>query len=823
MIVFFTKENSTFNEGQVVPLVELPLGKEGKKIELNDFQWWAPTDKWEGWLKAHPREWKAENEHPAFNKSTEEIFESLVKSGSIDPHVVSFEEFSFLMEDEKSEKSEEGGEISDEEASKRFTKFVFAYNKLLEEKKINLSISFDKLQVNSEYALIMDLVGEGGQDIEQSRNAYKFKPINSSAKFVIGEINETLLTGPIPEGSSMADTLIKTGKIVTRVALIGGLTIAGVAFGWKAVTSLAGRLRWAKALGTVIPGMKTAGTIGRSSWFFVKTLGGAVPFLKGTVTAIRGGRNLAQAIEFGSLAANSARLAAGAAKGSNPVGWIITAAMTGQQLYNWFSDKQAPRYGEIEDENVGAQDSFSPGSIADGSAITVCWTQEAGQGGILSAIQNALITNDTRTTMNLLKIGNFNNKALFFLVNIHSEMYDKMLKENPSIFIAFNQNAKFEHGFFDNDDIEMEMIIPEGGKDAGAAAFFHGYCAWSEISEAFKSADDKMLEVPENAPEEYSFHFKYGEKSRDVNVTGSLVSDLEKLDTVKATFGLSEEKSSEESKNESYNSSKVFSFSEFQKVELNEGYRIFEEDEKPKDSKDSESSAETPEGMEKVNITGTQKVAAYEVKEIKFADASFEGETLPDLGSFIIPNDYLEAENNESIKVEPIQDLDIKSPRKGTITIENETAEDPVLAPTGGTGSDEESETGGVTVEVTKDEIKSIHRDNPEFLNSIGLPDVDKIKDKDKDDKIKLLDFVTPEEKEQLGIEEWEYIKKLKIYKGGKTGDPYMIKFKSGGANSDRKRKIKSSDPAFETALKVAERIKAGFKQVDSDKDEEVD
>jgi len=74
-----------------------------------------------------------------------------------------------------------------------------------------------------------------------------------------------------------------------------------------------------------------------------------------------------------------------------------------------------------------------------------------------------------------------------------------------------------------------------------------------------------------------------------------------------------------------------------------------------------------------------------------------------------------------------------------------------------------------------------------------------------------------------LGIEDWEYIKKVKIYKDGKTGDPYMIKFKSGGTESDRKRKIKSSDPSFETALKVAERIQAGFKQVDSKEEEEED
>jgi hypothetical protein len=48
-----------------------------------------------------------------------------------------------------------------------------------------------------------------------------------------------------------------------------------------------------------------------------------------------------------------------------------------------------------------------------------------------------------------------------------------------------------------------------------------------------------------------------------------------------------------------------------------------------------------------------------------------------------------------------------------------------------------------------------------------------------------------------------------------------MIKFKSGGTDVDRKRKIKSSDPAFDTALEVANRIQAGFKQVGSEEDDE--
>ena len=819
MIIFFPKDKSTFSEGQLMPLLEIPIGQDGQKVELNDFQWWAPTQKWEQWLKSNPRDWKAESEHPAFKGSVKEIFESLVDQGEIDPNVVSFSEFSSLMEEEG--KEEVGGEISDEEASKRFTKFVFAYNKLLKEGKIILNISLEKLQANVEYALLLDLQGENGQDVEQSRNAYKFKPFPSSStsKFIIGEIDETILTGKIPEGSSIADTLIKTGKLVGRIALGGTLAIAGVAFGIKIATNLATRMRWGKILGEVIPGMKTISTLGKSTWYFVRTVGGAVPFIKGAITAYNTGFRGLEILKFGAETANMARAAAGVGKGSNPIGWIITGVMAGQQLYNWNSANQAPRLGEIEDEGMDAHNSFSPGSIPDGSEITVCWTQEAGQSGILAAIGNALVTNDTRTTMNLLKIGNFKGKALFYLINIHSEMYDKMLKENPTIFISFPQSATFNgsgaslKSIVDNDDIEMEMIIPPGGKDAGASAFFHGYCKWDEMDQAYKNADDQMLVVPENAPKEYSFYFKSGKGSKEVNVIGSLVEDLKNAEKVKATFDVPETAKEEAPKNES-NKFEVFSFSEFQKNSLNEEYQIFEEEEKSEDVEKAQAEAG------RVSLTESQKVAAYEVTKIEFADPSLEGQDLPDFKVFIIPNDYLEAEDNSSIKVDPVQNIIVKDPKRGSISIESEEAPEPIpVGIEGATGATGPNVEGGVPVEVTPDEVKIKYQDNPDALNSIGIPDVTKIKDKDKDDNIKLLDMITSEEKKDLDMEDWDYIKKVKIYKDGKTGEPIMIKFKSGGITGDRGRKIKSDDANFDTALNVANRIQAGFYEA-GDKDE---
>jgi hypothetical protein len=791
MIVLFKKENSDFSKGQLMPLVELPVGQEGEEIYLNDFQWWAPTDKWENWLKANPREWKAESEEPIYKKSSEEIFESLTKEDIIDPSVVNFEEFSKLMEEEG-----DGAEASASD-EKRYTKFVFAYNQLLKDGKIKSSISLKNLEPRQEYALILDLQDEDGEPVEQTRNAYKFKIISSGeeSKLIVGEISESILTGQFEEGTTLAENFIKVGKMIGGLAIRGVFILGAVALAIKITIGMVRRVGWIRTLRGIRKTKK-----GWNIFKSIKNLGGLTPFIKAASKAIRRGGGLMRALKSG----------AAAARGSNPIGWIITAATSAQQAYNWLSSNQAPRLGEIEDEGIDAHDEFSPGSIPDGSEITVCWTQEAGQSSLGGALMNIVISNDTRTTMNLLKIGNFKGEALFYLISIHSEMYDQMLKENPTIFLSFPESKKFERGVLDNDDIVGKMIIPAGGGEAGVAAFFQGYCDWDEIKKAFDEADDEMISVSPNAPDEYSFHFKYGDSGRDVNVTGDLLKDLTNIDKVQATFlpdGIKESKS--------YPKDGVLSFSKFSSFSLNENYLDYEtisEDE-------SAQVEEATEKAEETKLTETQEIAVYEVKEIKFADPAFDGDPLPDLSSFIIPNDYLEAENNDPIKVETIQEVETKNPRRGTITIETEIAEEPILAPTG--GSEEEDIEGGVTVEVTKDEIKSKYRDNPDFLNAIGLPDIDKIKDKDRDDKIVMLDFITPDEKEQLGMEDWEWIKKVKIYRDGKTGDPYMIKFKSGGTDVDRKRKIKSSDPAFDTALEVANRIQAGFKQVGSEEEEE--
>jgi hypothetical protein len=454
-----------------------------------------------------------------------------------------------------------------------------------------------------------------------------------------------------------------------------------------------------------------------------------------------------------------------------------------------------------------------PGTIPDGEAITICWTQDAGN----SWFEDVLWNEDTRTTMDLIKLGNFKGRSIFLMAQINSKEYDAILKSKEMILLSFEQNAKFERGYFDNDDLEFEMIAVEKGESSNViSTIFEGYCAWEEMEGAYRGADDSFVGVPENAPDEYSFHYKLGKGDRDINVTGTLIKDIASLDVMKTTFTVGSPAPNESASTFNLEidwkkiseSSEVLSFSDFSKLPLT-AVPTFE-------AEGDEAAAPMDPDKENKYLTQTEKIAAYEVKTIEFADKALEDQPLPGLKTFIVPNNYLEATDNEEIVVQPIQEVTLKYPRKGTITVESEASPEPV--PVGATG--EPGVEGGVPVEVTTDEVKIKYKDNPEVLNKIGIDDATKIKDKDRDDKIRFMDMVTPEEKKELGIEDWDWIKKVKIYKDGKTGEPYIIKFKSGGLDADRKRKITAKDSDFDTALKVANRIQAGFTQVE-DKDSE--
>jgi hypothetical protein len=812
MIVLF-KKGETYKAGGSFPVVSIPVEAQGEKKDFNDFQWWAPTDKWNTWLKAHPRSWQAESEETEkdFRKR---LYESLVKEGEIDSKVLDFTSFNSLLEADAagsgSSVSVSSSEQPTEDQKKNYTKFIFAYNRLKESGKIKDELNAASLKKGEDYAIIWDLPGNGGAPVVETRQAYKSKVVSDLPNGVLVKIDETIPFGKLQDESDAGNVLMKIAGFGGQI-LAGGLTAAAaIGGGIWATKSIASRLISRKAIsggtswfGRILgSGAEKAVASGYYKDGVIQQFAGKIP--KGS-TFVEVGETIPGAIEAGEGAAALAT-----------VGWIAAAVAvtaTIQRLVNWTSDAQAPRLGQIEDEGW-ANDSFMPGTIPDGEAITICWTQDAGN----SWFEDVLWNEDTRTTMDLIKLGNFKGRSIFLMVQINSKEYDAVLKSKEMILLSFEQNAKFERGYFDNDDLEFEMIAVEKGESNNIiSTIFGGYCTWEEMEGAYRGADDSFVGVPENAPDEYSFHYKLGKGDRDINVTGTLIKDIGSLDVMKTTFAAGSPAPNESAATFNLEidwkkiseSSGVLSFSDFSKLPLT-AVPTFEAE------GDEAAAVKTDPEKENKYLTQTEKIAAYEVKTIEFADKALEDQQLPDLKTFIVPNNYLEATDNEEIVVQPIQDVTLKYPRRGTITVESDSAPEPV--PVGATGEPEVE--GGVPIEVTTDEVKIKYKDNPEVLNKIGIDDATKIKDKDRDDKIRFMDMITPEEKKELGIEDWDWIKKVKIYKDGKTGEPYLIKFKSGGLDADRKRKISAEDSNFDAALKVANRIQAGFTQVE-DKDSE--
>jgi len=831
MIVLFKKEE-TYKAGGVFPVVSIPVEAQGEAKDFNDFQWWAPTDKWNTWLKANPRSWQAESEETEkdFRKR---LYESLVEEGEIDSKVLDFTSFNSLLEADAagsgSSVAVSSAEQPTEEQKKNYTKFVFAYNRLKEGGKIKDELNASDLKKGEDYAIIWDLPGNGGASVVETRQAYKSKVVSDLPNGVLVKIDESIPFGKFQEESDAGNTIMKiagfggqilAGGVAAAAAIGGGIwatkKIAGGAARLVARKEIKGGVSWLSRIFGSGAGKGVASNAAKTAGYYkdgvLQQFVGKIP--KGAAFV-----EVGAAIPGVAAAEGGAGAATIAAAESNPIGWIVTAVVITagvvQRIVNWTSDAQAPKLGDIEDEGW-AKDAFMPGTIPDGEAITICWTQDAGNSWFTDILWNE----DTRTTMDLIKLGNFKGRSIFLMVQINSKEYDAILKSKEMILLSFEENAKFERGYFDNDDLEFEMIAVEKGESSNViSTIFEGYCSWEEMEGAYRGADDSFVGVPENAPDEYSFHYKLGKGDRDINVTGTLIKDLASLDVMKTTFAVGSPAPNESASTFNLEidwkkiseSTEVLSFSDFSKLPLT-AVPTFEAE------GDEAAAAPTDPDNEDKYLTQTEKIAAYEVKTIEFADKALEDQQLPDLKTFIVPNNYLEATDNEEIVVQPIQEVTLRYPRRGTISVESEAAPEPIpVGATGATGPDVE---GGVPVEVTTDEVKIKYRDNPEILNKIGIGDTGKIKDRDRKDKHKFLDMITPEEKKELGIEDWDWIKKVKIYKDGKTGEPYLIKFKSGGLDEDRKRKITAEDPNFDTALKVANRIQAGFKEVE-DKDSE--
>jgi len=837
-------------EGNTFPLISLPVNEAGSPTELNDFQWWAYTDQWNQWLKKNPREWTAESEESPVDKA-EKIWEEIFNQPNPYAQFFNFQVASILERGKLSTfdqfaKMYEAEEADASGITKKFIKLGYAIESLAKAGILKADLSLDDIREGEKIAIVVDFRDEAGKPIPESRQALRFAKIKDTSKLTIGLVDYSIPIGEIKDDPG--SLLKKVGEYAAAV-LVGGVAVGslilvgqvagGLASAWalnKAVRGVYSNFSRSRGISQVVnsPGM----------WSKVKNFGSSIFGRGGSSLAsipnaarvvlpsgayVQGGIAYnAAGTALRGAASNSVKVAAGTMLGgeaSNPVGWIILAATavasTGQQLYNWMSDKQAPRFSDVDDFAKGE---FKPSQIPVGKPITICWTSDGGAGfwgGVLKVL--TLTKDDTRTTMDLVKIGDFGGKSIFILLDVHSKSLEQTLKENDLIMLSFDNDVTFERGWRDNDDLEFNTIAIPDMKAFMISTSFVGYCGWGDMQEAYNKAPDVPYYVPENAPSQYQFNYS-NSKGEKINVSGSLLSadELDQIN-IEEIMPMPSSESTSESFQDFSNyklvneSSKVLSFSEFSSS------LVFEAEEKGDGKKEQEEIVDqwVKDYTNDSNIAKGQEIQAknaespygqvsmpvYKATEIQFVDPASKGQT-PTFRYFIVGDESLDAEKEEAINVEVTSDDPVNAPRYGLATY---------VPPAPPEKEEEEGEEGEEEIEPIKPE--DLEKD-PEFVTSREDVDVKQKKNslvisdtetETEEDVNVLEEFVSEEDKKELGIKGWKNLTKMTIrYDSAKNPIKVILRNKFGG--SDKVRRIRKGEAGFDAAVKLIDKVKSGIK-----------
>ena len=850
------------SEGSTFPIISLPVNEEGSPTELNDFQWWAYTDQWNQWLKKNPREWTAESEESPVDKA-EKIWEEIFNQPNPYSQFFNFQVSSVLEKGKLSTfdqfaKIYEAEEADASGITKKFIKLGYAIESLAKAGIMKADLSLDDIREGEKIAIVVDFRDEAGKPIPESRQALRFAKIKDTSKLTIGLVDYSIPIGEIKDDPG--SLLKKVGEYAAAV-LVGGVAVGslilvgqvagGLASAWalnKAVRGVYSNFSKSKSITQVVksPGMwskiknfgssifgRGAGTVANAA----RTVLPSGSYVEGGLaynaagTALRGAvKQNVQAAAARTVAAGAAEAGAAAAGGSgllaaeasNPVGWIVAAASVvasaGQQLYNWMSDKQAPRFSDVD---VFAKGEFKSSQIPVGKPITICWTSDGGAGfwgGVLKVL--TLSKDDTRTTMDLVKIGDFGGRSIFILLDVHSKSMEQTIKENDLILLSFDNDDTFERGYLDNDDLEFNTIAIPDMKAFMISTSFVGYCGWGDMQEAYNEAPDVPFYVPENAPSQYQFNYS-NSKGEKINVSGSLLSadELDQIN-IEEIMPISLPGSTSESFQDFRNyklvneNTKVLSFSEFSSS------LIFEAEEKDDSKeeiidqwvKDYTKDSNVAKGQEiqvknAESSYGQVSMPVYKATEIQFVDPASRGQA-PTFRYFIVGDESLDAEKEEAINVEVTSDDAVNAPRYGLATYV------PPAPPKEETEEDTEGETGVEpisAVEPEEDKEFVTNRDDVDVKqkkNSLVISDTET---ETEEDVNVLEDFVTEVDKKELGIKDWKNLTKMTVrYDSAKNPIKVILRNKFGG--SDKVRRIRKGEAGFDAAVDLINRVKAGIK-----------
>ena len=873
MIILLATDGK-YARGNDFPMFTIPLKMEGATSQsLEDFQWWAYSSDFKKWLDKNPSEWVADSEEmPNYGDISEIIRESLGGSGysmqkalresnefQPEGRVSKFGDFvsnSVFEEDAADTKSEE----------EKVVKLHFAYNKLEADGKLDNEFIVKSQTPGNPKAVFLCLEDqESGANLIETLDAYKMMPLetnNKNSKFMLFDISDRKLAGKVDDddtGPGLAKDALNTGIKVATYAVAGTAIFASLKYlggaivlrrGWKAI----------KFLRTGKTAAKSASLLAKASkgikgiWSAVNPMK-AVSFWskigKAGVEGAKLQRSLGRMQNAG-IAAKSLGMVKGfvtgakaagstfkAAELTNPIGWALLAINAVGSTWNWYSGNQAPRLGNVDDF---AKESFDPKSIKIGVPITVCWSQPAGGWGMAVSF---LFSNETRTTMEIVKIADTGSESVFILNQINSKEVQKQISKYDLTLISFDNGDVVERGYFDNEDLDFKMLSIEN--DLNALFNYQGSCDWELFESEFDNSSGTLLISDPDAPEVYEFHFSDSEDNV-INVVGKKVTtdELSKYSSadLDRIFGVSlsretenkietaeqkpveNEEEVEVEVNDNLNtSSKVITkFSDFKK----QGYSVLE-DENAQTKTVSGNSVEGTDDMDSkgsqmIDLTSEQKsgpaeIAIYIVTERDYADPKLRGKyETGDFTNFLLDPIDWEARNGDLIEIEPNTDEILEDSKRGLYSyVEKKEEIKPVVKDEVQDADDSDKDK-----DKDKDKEKEVEIKADDYYIKTNAKDVD-IKDRKNSTVIKdtqlpggvnLFDTIlTTRDKEALKIENWKTITFAKEFFDDK-GDTTEVKFKNRyAAFGDKTRKYRVTDgEAFELAKRFVDQTKDRIK-----------
>jgi hypothetical protein len=853
MIILLPK-NQTYKMGSDFPLLTIPTeGENTQSGTFDDFQWWAYSKDFQEWLKKNPRQWVAESEsespYPSLTELIREKFNPLISEeyqnlpNSRTGSVSSFDDFISSNSDlYEADEKKEGQSASEESDVKQAVKFHFAYNNLTSKGKIQQALSPSELSPSADSAVFLVVEDpESGKNIKETLKAYKMRSVASSegSKIVLADVTEMVPGGKIAEDDkpeSIVQSALQTGLAIGTAGLVGGGLYSAIVAGGSALGGM--------TLLKTIQGFKKGKPVAPKTGVIKNLFGGVSnigKILKDRAT-LKTTREIVAATTSGYKGFKSAGATTGSAlkaafgmatKGGGKtasrlipfVGEVLMVIDAVGSLWNWYSTNQAPRYKEVDSF---AHNEMDPKQIPIGVPITICWSQPAQS--TFGAIMSFISSNDTRTTLEMIKIGEKEGRSIFILTQINSKILQKQLAEHDLVLISLDNSdiVNDQGGFintvqrvFDNEDMDFKITYIDNLQGAASVLNFQGVCDWSEFMSAYNSASDQMIVANPQAPDTYQFFYKDPDGDY-INVSGKLVpsSDLKATDSGKlvSMFFPSKDqkfqtKYSEEEKEEkvedkieqktesdsSYSLEKLLAENEiFTSLnDFNEALSRLDEDEEK-----TETINVSPEDMVK-----PAEVMIYWVTEKVYANPDLRKYALrgSKFTNFLIDDEDVSAKDGAPITVEvnTVGGVDPIDPKRGVYTFVPE--------------EDDEEDIEGRRVQVQADvDEPEIDSEEEEIEPIVTSPKDVKIRDrknkivirdKSVEDGVNIMDeFLSDNEKKILGITDWRAITLAKGKKN-KNGEIDEVVLRNRYAPIGRKtKKFRITDgEAFELAKKFVE------------------